>query len=233
MKSDPLPILISIPHGGTQTPAELEDRVIITPHDLFDDSDAYTQDIYDVGNLVVKVIKTDIARPFVDMNRAPNQMPPEFPDGLIKSSTCLLKPIYKEGKHPDMTLREKCVRKYYDPFHEKIKKWSKDQRIKLGLDCHSMLPIAPDISPDRGNERPLINLGNLDGKACPDEITQVLADAFCSIYTLSSNDVTLNRPFKGGYITKTYANRPIPWIQIEMNRILYLEKNGLTVHLCK
>ena len=33
-----------------------------------------------------------------------------------------------------------------------------------------------------------------------------------------------HKPFKGGYITRHYGNNPIPWIQIEMNRKLYLSK---------
>jgi len=204
-------------------PPELKDRVSITPHDLFDDSDAFTQEIYDVGNNVIKVIKFDIARAFIDVSRAPHQMPPEFPDGLVKSSTCLLMPIYAENRHPDESLRKQLIDKYYEPYHKELEIWSHYEKIKLGLDCHSMLPVPPDISPDRGQKRPLINLGNLDGTACPEKIVQLLAHSFRTVFKLEKNDVTLNRPFKGGYITLKYANNPVPWIQIEMNRALYLE----------
>lgn len=38
------------------------------------------------------------------------------------------------------------------------------------------------------------------------------------------SEIKLNDPFHGGYITKTYGNNPIPWIQIEMNRDMYLLK---------
>jgi N-formylglutamate deformylase len=34
--------------------------------------------------------------------------------------------------------------------------------------------------------------------------------------------VTLNEPFSGGFITRTHGNNPIPWIQLEINRSLYL-----------
>ena len=223
MNRQPLPFLISIPHGGTNMPPELNGHVIITPHDLFDDSDTFTREIYDVGDAVIKVLKTDIARAYVDLSRAPQQMPPEFPDGLIKSSTCLLKPIYAPDKHPDKILRKLLIAKYYRPYHDELAIWSRFKHIKLGLDCHSMLPVAPDISPDHGQKRPLINLGNLDGAACPNEIVLLLAQSFRFVFNLSDKEVTINRPFKGGYITQKFANDPIPWIQIEMNRILYLE----------
>jgi formiminoglutamase len=42
------------------------------------------------------------------------------------------------------------------------------------------------------------------------------------VFDLESAEVTLNDPFAGGYITRTYGNQPIPWVQIEMNRKLYL-----------
>lgn len=224
MNKKTMPFLISIPHGGTKMPPELKDRVVITAHDLFDDSDSFTQEIYDIGDAVVKVLKFNTARAFVDAGRALNQMPPHFPDGLVKSSTCLLKPIYAAGKHPDSSLRKVLVEKYYQPYHEELKIWAHYEHIKLGLDCHSMLPVAPDISPDPGQKRPLINLGNLEGRASPEILVKILRKRFQRVFNLSSNDVTINQPFKGGYITQTYAHKPIPWIQIEMNRSLYLDE---------
>jgi len=41
-------------------------------------------------------------------------------------------------------------------------------------------------------------------------------------FGLKSDDVTINRPFAGGYITRTYGRKPIPWIQVELNRTFYL-----------
>ena len=36
--------------------------------------------------------------------------------------------------------------------------------------------------------------------------------------------MTLNEPFSGGFITRTHGNNPIPWIQLEINRSLYLRR---------
>ena len=90
-----LPVLLSIPHGGTQRPPELDSHLSITDKDLFDDSDPFVIEIYDLGTKVERVIKTNIARAFVDLNRSLQDLPPQNPDGLIKSSTCYEKPIYK------------------------------------------------------------------------------------------------------------------------------------------
>ena len=44
-----LPILLSIPHGGTQTPLELVGHLSITDRDLFDDSDPFVMELYDLS----------------------------------------------------------------------------------------------------------------------------------------------------------------------------------------
>jgi formiminoglutamase len=87
-----IPVFISIPHGGTNTPPELINRVCIQPKDIFDDPAPFTREIYDLEPWVLEVIDTDIARAFVDLNRAPDDLPPKNPDGIIKSMTCYKKP---------------------------------------------------------------------------------------------------------------------------------------------
>ena len=84
-----LPVLISIPHGGSQIPHQISDRVCITLKDQFEDGDALTQDIYGIKNKVLAFVEGNIARAFVDLNRDINDRPPKNPDGVVKSMTCL------------------------------------------------------------------------------------------------------------------------------------------------
>ena len=51
---------------------------------------------------------------------------------------------------------------------------------------------------------------------------ELLAECISESYEISRNEISLNEPFQGGHITRTYGNNPIPWIQIEMNRCIYL-----------
>ena len=230
-----LPFLISIPHGGTQIPNELKSRTIINKADLFDDSDPFTNEIYNVGAAVQKVVKGDIYRAFVDLNRSENELPPEFPDGLIKSKTCYGKQIYKHGCEPDAVLRKKLISKYYTPYFNKLKTYTCQPEIKLAFDCHSMASTAPIIAPDPGKKRPMFCIGNVGNFLCDLFTTQILAESIQRIFELAKENVTINNPFKGGYITKRFGNNPIPWIQIEMNRELYLnhlhfERNSLKMN---
>lgn len=218
-----LPFLITVPHGGTLIPDEVKTAACITAKDLFDDSDSFTNIIYEASNHIEAEITFDIARAFIDVSRAEGALPPEWTDGVIKNATCYMRPIYKAGHEPDANLVERLLEKYYRPFHTSIKKALADTKIKIALDCHSMAAIAPAIAPDTG-KRPLFNLGDLNGSACDPRVTELLKECFIEAFELEEWDVAINQPFKGGYIARTYGNKPKPWIQIEMNRSLYLSK---------
>ena len=220
-----IPVLLSIPHGGMNKPAELDGRLCITERDLFDDSDAFVINIYDLGEKVERVIKTDIARTFIDLNRSVYDLPPQNPDGIIKSSTCYKKQIYITGKEPDETLRSLLIKSYYNPYHRAIQKSLKELDLQLCLDCHSMASVAPNISPDGNNQkRPMFCLSNQDGKSASDEMIEMLSDCIAKSFCINKHEISLNNPFHGGYITKIYGKNPIPWIQVEMNRDLYLSE---------
>jgi len=230
-----LPILLSIPHGGTKRPKELEDHLCITNKDQFDDSDPFVIEIYNLENKVERVISSEIARAYIDLNRSPQDLPPQNPDGLIKSTTCYQKKIYIKGREPDDSLTKKLIQLYYLPYHRSIQKSLREIDLQLCLDCHSMASQAPNISPDGKNkERPLFCLSNQNGKTSSNEMIELLADCISESFQINRNQILLNNPFLGGYITKTYGNNPIPWIQIEMNRKLYLidpwfDKDSLTL----
>ena len=219
-----LPILICIPHGGTNIPDELQNRIVINKKDLLDDIDAFTKEIYDLGNKVLHVISTDIARTFVDMNRNPEDLPPEQPDGIIKSMTCYERQIYIYGKEPDEKLTQELIEKYYKPYQMKILNALRDEQLELALDCHSMAEIAPGISPDHGQKRPSICLGNCFGQSCTVEMTKHLANCFRKVFELEEDGVLINKPFQGKYTTQWYGNKPVPWIHVELNRNLFLKE---------
>ena len=53
MKMAKLPIAIVLPHAGLQIPPELTDRLALTPEQIFNEADAYTDLIYDFRDQVV------------------------------------------------------------------------------------------------------------------------------------------------------------------------------------
>jgi N-formylglutamate deformylase len=217
-----LPILISVPHGGTQTPPEVRDAACITPEALFDDSDAYTREIYDLTDEVAHIERAEIARAFVDLNRAPDDLPPANPDGVVKTATCYNEPIYQSGREPSARMTEALLGRYYHPYHERLREAAQDSRLRLALDCHSMAAVPPAVAPDAVGPRPLFCLSNDSGRTSPQPLMEGFARAIADAFELRRSDVSLNEPFKGGYITRSHGGNPLPWIQVEMNRSLYL-----------
>lgn len=220
---DSLPVLISVPHAGTEVPPELEGKIDIGPLEILEDSDAFARQIYGVDG-VRFVLDTNVARAFVDLNRAEDDLPPANPDGVVKSHTSYGRAIYLPGHEPDAALVERLLDRYHRPYHRTIQAILADAGagVELALDCHTMAPVGPDLSPDPGRRRPTVCLGNVRGRACPPETTDRLARCFARVLGLRDEEVARNRPFGGGHITRTYGGRPIPWVQVELSRDLYL-----------
>jgi formiminoglutamase len=229
------PFLISIPHGGTEVPPEVRDRIALSPEDLAWYCDPHTREIFDFGDAVAARIDTPISRMVVDVNRPPLPPPPRDPDGIIKVRTIDSRPVYREGRFPDMQLIHLLLMAHYFPYHQRIDELIDRCPVRIAFDCHSMLPVGFPSQKDAGKERPLIclaNNGDRRGRArkgslatCPAEWAQLLADGFREEFGLS-REVAINNPFSGGFIANAHFWRKgIPWIQIEINRSLYETRN--------
>ena len=219
-------------------PSEVHDRVALTSRDIFLDTDAFTRQIYDLREQVTAFIENPVARAIVDVNRAPDDRPPANPDGVIKTRTALGKQVYKPEMFPEEGLINHLLAHYYYPYHRNMEVLMDQHELRLALDCHSMLPESPPTSGNPGKRRPLIclsNRGDAQGRqtstqgpiTCPPEWLQALADAFRrSFDSNGDNRVALNTPFLGGYISQAHSrSRGIPWIQVELNRNLYLTEH--------
>ncbi|MBE2221674.1 MAG: N-formylglutamate amidohydrolase, partial [Anaerolineae bacterium] len=64
-----LPIAIIIPHGGLAIPPELEGRIALTPEQIFNEADAYVDDIFDYQHRVLHWMNFPYARGILDVNR--------------------------------------------------------------------------------------------------------------------------------------------------------------------
>ncbi|MGB3479154.1 MAG: N-formylglutamate amidohydrolase [bacterium] len=224
--------MISVPHGGDEIPSEVMNSINISQKDVFYDCDTLALSLFDFKDTVTAFVTMPIARAILDVNRAPDDLPPDNPDGIIKTSTLQGKLVYKKGKFPEDNIINVLLKKYYFSYHDKITSLLKQHDIKLALDCHTMLEYAPPIDSNSGQTRPLVclsNDGDEKGKplekgaliTCPPEWIQTLARSFRHVFT--EGKVAINNPFNGGHISRYhYRNTGVPWIQIELNRKLYL-----------
>ncbi len=202
-----LPLLISVPHAGLDVPAEVADLCILTREQIVADGDVGAAQIYSIAEEVAVFITTDVARAFVDLNRAEDD---RRQDGVVKTHTCWNEPVYRSPL--DEELVERLLATYYRPYHARLTA-SSAPPIRLGVDCHTMAAIGPPVGPDPDQERPWVCLSNAHG-TCPPEWLDALADCFHRAFGRAP---AINEPFTGGYITRTHAVE-MPWVQLELSR---------------
>ncbi len=206
-------------------PPELYGRIKLGYRDLFLDSDPFTRTIYDLGDSVVKVQSTGIARTFVDMNRSEDQMPPENPDGLIKSTTCHRKTVYFPKMEPDESMRRALIMRHYRPYHQAIADAMMSMDAAVGIDCHSMAARAPSISPEGPRRRrPEFCISNCDSRSASFDLAYALAICIAEAFGIPDEKVLVNSPFRGGCITEKHGSKIFPWLQVDMNRSLYMSE---------
>lgn len=201
-----LPILLSVPHAGLRIPPEVEHLNLLETADIVADGDEGAAEIYDLEAHVAAFVTTDIARAYVDLNRAEDDL---RKDGVVKTHTCWDVPIYRRPVSEDIV--GELLEKYHRPYHRRLRKLAGS--VKLGIDCHTMAATGPPVGPDPGKERPLVCLSNADG-TCPDEWMRRLAALFEGEF---QDRVSVNHPFQGGYIIRSHASE-MPWIQLELSR---------------
>ena len=205
-----LPLLISLPHAGLKVPEPLQANCLLTTEQIVLDGDEYAQEIYaSLENEVAAFVHTEIARAVLDMNRAEGDI---RNDGIVKTHTCWDIPIWQNPL--DEAGIQWLLEHYYRPYHQKLSELAKRSDLILAVDCHTMAAYGPPVAPDPGVERPQVCLGNAAGHSCPDEWLLILQSAFEACFP---GEVTLNRPFAGGYITRHHC-REMPWVQLELSR---------------
>lgn len=226
-----LPMLISVPHGGLEIPQSLQKKCLIDPYGILMDSDTWAQELYDFGDLVEEYVAMNIARLAVDMNRSPDDLPPSNPDGVVKTITVDGQQVWDVPGVLSEKEIQYLLQQFHTPYHDRLRTATENKKVLIGIDCHTML--GKDRRPffcisNRGSEtgyplnEPITaptdlllklkdNLENQFNDFVPKDTKQAL--------------VTLNTPFSGGYITYHHGNMgAIPWLQLEINRNLYLPK---------
>ncbi|WP_419946113.1 N-formylglutamate amidohydrolase [Candidatus Poriferisodalis sp.] len=222
-----LPVLLSIPHGGDRIPPEAAEECALSPADIWSDGDACTREIYDLGDAVAAVRTTDVARAIVDLNRAPDDLPPSNPDGVVKSMTADCVSVWRGGGAPDDGLSRLLIERCWQPYHDDLAALCERTDVLVAFDCHSMAQFAPAISPRAGEARPLFCLSNGHGATAPTELLEEFAGALAEAFECDRAGIGVNEPFSGGHITRWHGRsgkpgRSVPWVQIEMNRSWYL-----------
>jgi N-formylglutamate amidohydrolase len=196
-----LPFVISVPHVGNRVPPEVDGLTELTRDAIIADGDEGAAEIFlPLRDLVSRLVTTEIARTFVDVNRPADDL-----HGVTQPHTRRGEAVYRRS--PDARVRATLLERYHGPYHRALVEGA--AVAQLGLDCHT---TAARGCLD-GSIWPLVCLGDAGGRSCPPSTVTRLAA--CLEQTFGAK-VVINEPFSAGHITRS---RPggIPWIQITLS----------------
>ncbi|MFK8037098.1 MAG: N-formylglutamate amidohydrolase [Crocinitomicaceae bacterium] len=226
-KTKKVPIIISVPHSGTEFPAEIQGDYLDSQKKILDDTDWFVHDVYDFASeLGITIIRAKYSRWAIDLNRDPESKP-LYNDGRIITGLCSTtdffgKPIYKAAQDPTQAEIERRLDNYYWPYYNKVQALLDARKAEFGKvllwDAHSIRRLVPTI---QKNPFPDMILGNDNGKTASSGIIDMAFSALKKgLYQINHNS-----PFKGGHITR-YFGKPDESqhaLQLEMNKILYMD----------
>lgn len=212
------PILIIVPHCSENIPPAIRRQILLSDFQLRHKTDPYTDKIFHVKKAYC--LKASYSRAVIDFNRAPDDFILDkkglCEDGVLVTVPFRNKPLYK--KPPDIGEVNNRIKKYYIPFHKKIKALL--PKIKFIIDCHSLYSVDEKTKKKRAD----IAIGNGRFLTCSRDLTLAIAKFFES----KGFSVAINEPFDGGYIIKHYcAIDKIQGVMIEIKRSLYMNERTL------
>ncbi|WP_373683066.1 N-formylglutamate deformylase [Paraburkholderia sp. UYCP14C] len=224
------PLLISIPHLGTEIPSSLKhvySEVALTVAD----TDWHLDRLYDFAKaLGATVLGARISRYVIDLNRPPNDeslYPGQTTTGLCPTETFRGEAVYQPRSEPDHAEKQRRVSTYWQPYHSALQTELARLREKhpnvLLWEAHSITSVLPRLFKAK---LPDLNLGTQDGRTANALVQSAVARAAAaSTYTWVANG-----RFKGGYITRHYGDpeRGIHALQLEMCQCIYMSEDAPT-----
>ncbi|MHB1104099.1 MAG: N-formylglutamate amidohydrolase [Devosia sp.] len=239
------PLVFNSAHSGRDYPERFLSMTRLDHLSIRQSEDAYVDELFArAPHLGTPLLRAHFPRAYLDVNREPWELDPAmFAEplserfnttsprvaaglGTLARLVAENKPIYRER----LTLDDARMRieGIYQPYHATLQKLLSESLGAFGvavlIDCHSMPRLA------RSGDRlaPDIVLGDRYGTTC----ATALVDLAEMVFAGAGLRVARNRPYAGGFCTRTYG-RPqhgIHALQIEVSRHLYmnevtLEKN--------
>lgn len=233
------PLVFNSAHSGRDYPERFLRMARLDHLSIRQSEDAYVDELFArAPHLGAPLLRAHFPRAYLDVNREPweldpqmfheplserfNTTSPRIASGLgtIPRVVAENKPIYRDKLSlEDARMRVEGI---YQPYHATLQRLLSETYSSFGtavlIDCHSMPRLA------RPGDRlgPDIVLGDRYGTSC----APGLIDLVEAVFTASGLRVIRNRPYAGGFSTRTYGrpNHGIHALQIEVSRHLYMNE---------
>lgn len=200
------PLIVSLPHTGTELPPNLEPR-FVSPWLARRDTDWWVDRLYDfAAGMGATTVRTAISRSVIDVNRDPDGhslYPGQATTGLCPETSFDNQPLYRPGSSPDVAEIAARRRTWFDPYHvalrDEIRRLRARHPAVVVYDAHSIRSRIPHLFE---GELPQFNIGSNGDTSCDDALT----DAVERICAGSGYSHVRNGRFRGGWITRHHSD---------------------------
>jgi N-formylglutamate deformylase len=221
-----LPLLISLPHVGTEIPPDQHSRYQSRAL-ASEDTDWHLETVYApiAGELGASLLVPRYSRYLIDLNRGPEDAP-MYP-GVNNTELCPTRffdgsSLYLDGQAPDSAERQRRLQAYWQPYHQalagELARLHALHGRALLWDGHSIESQLPWLFDGR---LPDLNLGSHQGAACGAAQRHAVAAVLAA---QSDYSQVVDGRFKGGYITRHYGKpeQGVHALQMEMVQASYM-----------
>lgn len=223
------PLLVSLPHNGSEIPLALQARMVERARQA-PDTDWHVSRLYAFArDLGASMLVPRYSRYVIDLNRPPDDTslyPGQNTTGLCPAVQFTGEPVYLEGQAPSADEIAQRIETYWRPYHvalqEELARIHATHGQALLWEGHSIKGSELEfLFPGR---LPDLNLGTSSGASCsPQRQGRVEA----ALAAQSRYDFVVNGRFKGGYNTRHYADpaHGIDAIQLEISQRIYMDES--------
>lgn len=230
------PVLLAVPHAGRIYPPALSANRRCDPHGLMRLEDRYADLL--VANAATAgftTITQGLARAWIDLNRAPDDVDPRTVSGKTALLECSPSAKSRGGLgliphrlagHGDLWRRSwtaaeiaERIEAVHRPWHNAIADTLADMGRRFGgavlIDVHSMPPLGEAEAPAR------VVIGDRFGRAASGR----MSEAALGVAREHGLVAALNSPYPGGYTLDRHANPAanVHAVQVEIDRSCYLD----------
>lgn len=223
-----VPLLISLPHDGSEIPEALAARM--TPEaQAAPDTDWHVARLYAFAReMGASVLVPRFSRYVVDLNRPPDDRslyPGQNSTGLCPALRFSGEPVYLPGQAPSADEVAGRVETYWRPYHDALRFELDRLRAVHGRvllwEGHSIRGECPFLFDGR---LPDLNLGTAAGASCAPALQERLEAVLAK---QGDYDWVANGRFKGGYITRHYGDPDagVDAVQLEISQRNYMDED--------
>ena len=222
-----IPLLVSMPHVGTDIPDDIGVRMSPAAFQRTD-TDWHLPQLYGfLDEMGASVLSARWSRYVIDLNRPPedtNLYPGLDTTGLCPVDTFGRERLYQPGCAPSEAEVHRRLERYWQPYHTQLRA-ELDRLVALHgrvvlWDAHSIASVVPRFFEGR---LPDLNFGTAEGQSCAPGMQAAVAGA---AQAQGEFTVAVNGRFKGGHITRRYGEpaNNVHAIQLEMCQSLYMDE---------